>query len=295
MAAAGLRSLFPLSDLSVMGFAEVVPRLPRLAARLHETVREARAAGPALVVGIDSKGFCLRVLAALAKGRAAAPAARAAPSAPALVQYVAPAAWAFPDASARAARLSPAVDELLCILPFESPPFEAAGIPCSYVGHPVLEDAASSASARTEAREPRPAASSSALRDALGLAADETAVCLLPGSRRDEVSANLPHMLEGAERLAGAARPSLLLLPTLPSLRPQVEARLRARPEGSIPAVVVDAAERYASYGACRLAIACSGTVSLELALSRTPQLVVYRSSRLTSWVVRHWLQPTTE
>ena len=133
MGSAGLRSLFPMSDLSVMGFAELLPALPRLALRLRQTVAAAREEAPALVVGIDSKGFCLRVLRALAADRAGGA------STPALAQLAAPSAWAFADARARAVQLSGVLDELLLLLPFEEALYRDAGVPCTFVGHPALE------------------------------------------------------------------------------------------------------------------------------------------------------------
>ena len=130
MEAEGLRSIFPMADLSVMGFAEVLPALPRLAYRLWQTVRAARELGPRVVVGIDSKGFNLRLLSALARGRQPGHTA----GHPALVQYVAPSAWAFADAPRRAAALCGRVDHLLALLPFEPPLFEDAGVRCTFVG-----------------------------------------------------------------------------------------------------------------------------------------------------------------
>ena len=119
MRAEGLASsLFPMSELSVAGFAEVLPSLPRIAARLVQTQRAVRRAQPHVVVGIDSKGFNLRLLRSLAHRRAAA-GRNGIPAAPVLVQYVGPSAWAFGDADARAARLRGGVDELLVLLPFE--------------------------------------------------------------------------------------------------------------------------------------------------------------------------------
>mmetsp|Transcript_27837 Transcript_27837/g.88500 ORF Transcript_27837/g.88500 Transcript_27837/m.88500 type:complete len:290 (+) Transcript_27837:24-893(+) len=118
MRAEGLSSLFPMSELSVAGFAEVLPSLPRIAARLVQTQRAVRRAQPHVVVGIDSKGFNLRLLRSLAHRRAAA-GRNGIPAAPVLVQYVGPSAWAFGDADARAARLRGGVDELLVLLPLE--------------------------------------------------------------------------------------------------------------------------------------------------------------------------------
>ena len=121
MQAEGLQSLFPMEDLSVMGFAEVLPRLPRLRARLHQAIATVRELQPRLVLGIDSKAFNLRLLRALADepGGSVEQCAHTSRQRPALVQYVAPSAWAFRDAEHRASRLAGWLDELLLLLPFE--------------------------------------------------------------------------------------------------------------------------------------------------------------------------------
>ena len=294
MAAAGLKPLFPMDDLSVMGFSELVPALPRLVLRFRQTLAAARAAAPDLVVGIDSKAFCLRVLGALAADRKQLSDGNAArPATPTLVQYVAPSAWAFADAPRRAGRLSGVVDELLVLLPFEPALFEAAGTRCTFVGHPALEEDAdettTSASADVESGGTR------------------GALCLLPGSRRHEVDSNLPIMLDAAERIAHAlaqrdrhdGRSQLpahsidrLLLPAPPSVRALVEAHVRSRPPGSLRAVVTSEVSRHAAYRASSLALACCGTVNTELARAGTPQVAMYRSNALTSLIVRRLLRP---
>ena len=232
MRAAGLHSIFPMADISVMGFAELVPALPRLAMRLYQTIRSVQDSAPDVVVGIDSKAFCLRVLRALAAERQK----HRAP--PALIQYVAPSAWAFADAPRRAAGLASVVDELLVLLPFEAPLFEAAGVPCTFVGHPAMDEATETDVETDEDQAGRP-------RDAL---------CLLAGSRIHEVHANLPLMLRAADEIArescldeqqtgptatlppatASRRIERLLLPAPPSVRAAVEAHVRARPAGSM-------------------------------------------------------------
>lgn len=126
MQAEGLHSLFPMEELSVMGFAEVLPRLLSLRSRLHQSLAAVRELRPSVVLGIDSKAFCLRLLRALAderreKARGSSSAGRGSTRGPALIQYVAPSAWAFRDADQRAARLAETgLDELLLLLPFEA-------------------------------------------------------------------------------------------------------------------------------------------------------------------------------
>jgi lipid-A-disaccharide synthase len=304
-----------------MGFGELIPRLPRLALRLSQTIAAARDARPDLVVGIDSKAFCLRVLAALSADRrrrathSEGTLRAAGAEAPALVQYVAPSAWAFADAPRRAARLAAIVDELLVLLPFEPALYEAAGARCTFVGHPAVADAAHERSA-SDGAPPL----SDALDDALRSGAPRSALCLLPGSRRHEVATHLPLMLDAAERIAQHASSSgsssggsggggtgdiddigssgsigainCLLLPAPPSVRSLVEEAVRARPAGSMRAIVCSETERHAAFSASRLALACCGTINAELALAGTPQVALYRSSPLTAFIVRQVLKP---
>ena len=118
----GLESLFPMSDLSVMGFAEVLPHLPRIVRRLNETTAAVRRLKPDAVVTVDSPGFCLR-LAHHLRG-----------SGIPVIHYVAPQLWAWGPFRAR--KLKKRVDHIMALLPFEVPFFAKYGIPCTYVGHP---------------------------------------------------------------------------------------------------------------------------------------------------------------
>ena len=306
MTSAGLRSLFPMSDLTVMGFAELVPALPRLAMRLIQTVLAVRADTPHMVVGIDSKGFNLRVLRHLSSARPSRTpsAADDEQPTPILVQYVAPSAWAFADAPQRAARLAETVrlDELLVLLPFEAPLYQAAGIRCTFVGHPALEPEGEGA----QERFPHGGSSSDEVSSTVppplppqASSQASSALCVLPGSRPHEIEANLPLMLQAAELIAvevaaradrsgssaelsaheSAQEPLAtgiidhLLLPVPLSLHDAVEAHLRARPPGSLRAQVLHDSERHRAYAHSRLAIACCGTVNVELARARVPQV----------------------
>ena len=163
-----------------MGFAEVLPRLPRLRSRLHQTLAAIRESRPRVVLGIDSKAFCLRLLRALADERAASSSSGRADQ-PSLIQYVAPSVWAFRDAERRASNLAGWLDELLLLLPFERPLFERAGVRCTFVGHPSLED---------DGVPPTPeqrAARAEAFCRRHALSREAPTVCLLPGSRAQEL------------------------------------------------------------------------------------------------------------
>src|SRR5207253_8254694 len=130
MAAQGLHSLVPLSDLAVAGVAEVLPRAPLILRRVRQTVAAIRAQRPDAVVTIDSSGFSWRIAHRLRRHGERLP----------LIHYVAPMVWAWRPGRAR--RMARWYDHLLALLPFEPPYFEAVGLACSYVGHPVIESGA---------------------------------------------------------------------------------------------------------------------------------------------------------
>jgi lipid-A-disaccharide synthase len=254
----GLTSLFPMEELSLLGIAEVLPQVPRLARRLRETAREIARRRPDLVLTIDAPGFALRLQHRLSR----LPLLR--------VHYVAPQVWAW--RAGRAARLTRDLDHLLALLPFEPAYFERHGLACSFVGHPIVEEA----SARRDG--PR-------FRRRYGIADEAPLLCLLPGSRRQELTHHLP-VLKEAVALLWQQMPRLrIALPTLPHLAAQV----RREVDGwSVPVLVLeDREERFEAYAASSVAIAASGTVSLEVALAGLPLITIYKTGPLTAWLAR--------
>ena len=193
MAERGLDSLFPMDELSLIGFTEILPHLPRLARRLRETAREIRRRRPCLVLTINSPGFALR----LQRRLAGLPMLR--------MHYVAPQVWAWRQQ--RAAQLAGDVDHLLALLPFEPPFFERYGLSCSFVGHPITEEAGRQGDGAR-------------FRRRYDIAGDAPLLCILPGSRRGEVTQHLP-LLGQAVALLWRQRSRLrVVLPTLPPWHP---------------------------------------------------------------------------
>ena len=265
----GLDSLFPISELSVMGLAEVLPRLPKLLARLRQASAAVAEAAPDALITIDSPDFCLRVA---ARARAADPTLKT-------IHYVAPTVWAWRPERAR--RMAAHVDHVLALFPFEPPWMQAAGMGCDFVGHPV-------------AAWERPGDDAcAAFRADAGIGADERLLLVLPGSRRGEVGRMLPVLAEVVRR-ACARRPGLrVVLPAVAPLAAEIAAEV-----GSWPGrpVVLDprplspeAAEmrKRTAFASADLALAASGTVSLELAAMGVPMLIAYRFNWLTTRIVR--------
>lgn len=264
MARAGHESLFDMAELSVMGIAEVLPRLPVLQMRIAECVALGLRTRPDALITIDSPDFSFRVARQLRKY---------APEIP-IVHYVAPQIWAWRRGRAR--KIARHVDLVLALLPFEPPLFTGAGLACSFVGHPVVT------------RVPE-ADAGAAFRARHAIPADAPLLGVLPGSRGGEVSRLLAPFGDALRLLSRDAPDLHLFCATLP----QVAAQVRAAAAGWPGRVIIseDASEKLAGFAACDAALAASGTVSLELAACATPHLVAYKVSPLTAMIARRMLQ----
>jgi lipid-A-disaccharide synthase len=258
MAEQEFSSLFPMRELAVMGLAEVLPNIRRLARRLNETTADILARHPAVVVTIDSPGFGLRV------------AARVRPKGFRVLHYVAPQVWAWRPG--RVKRIATEVDRILALLPFEAPFFEKAGIPVDFVGHSILESGADAGdAARFRARH--------------GIGQDERVVLVMPGSRRSEVGRLLP-VFGAALRLTAQQVPRLR--PVVPLAGPVEEAvRAVAADWHPAPILVQDVAEKYDAFAAASAGLIKSGTSSLEVALAGVPMVVGYKLNPLTAIIAR--------
>lgn len=262
MEAEGLASLFPMSDLTLFGLAEILPKLKLVKARLAETVAAARAMRPAAVVTMDSPGFSFRLQRRLGAGWTKR------------IHYVAPTVWAWRPGRAR--EIARFLDRLLVLLPFEPPYFDAVGLPCSFVGHPVVEEGAG--------RGDGPG-----FRIRHGIPPDAPLLVVLPGSRRSEVRALLPVFADVLVRLKARFPGLRIVVPTVGTVAAEVGRAAEAWP---LPAVVVrDAAEKYDAFAAGTVALAASGTVLLELGLARLSTVVAYRVHPVTAAVVRRLLR----
>jgi len=252
MAAEGLESQFPMAELSIMGVAEVIPSIPRVLRRVRETVARIRLLSPAAVVSIDATGFCFRVERAL-KGDGIP-----------LIHYVAPMVWAW--RARRARHVAEFLDHMMTLLPFEPPYFERHGLPTSFVGHPILEEgAAGGDGARFRARH--------------GIASDVPLLAVLPGSRHGETKRLLPVFGVTLGLLRDRFSGLRAVVATVANVAEEVRAAAAAWP---VETLVVGAAEKYDAFAAADAALAASGTVSLELAIARTPMVIAYRVHPLT-------------
>lgn len=258
LAAEGLDSLYPMEDIAHFGAAELLPHLPTILRRIRETVDTVRELRPDAVVTIDIPGFAFRVGKRLAGNDVP------------LIHYVAPQVWAWKPHRAR--DVAGFLHHVIALLPFEPPYFEAEGLPCTFVGHPVLESGAD--------RGDGPG-----FRARHGIAATAPLVCVLPGSRRGEVRRLLPEFAGAVERLA-AERPGLAIaIPAVDSLRETIAESVRGWPVRCV--VTAGESGRFGAFAAADAALAASGTVALELAMAGTPSVIAYRLNPITGWLIR--------
>jgi lipid-A-disaccharide synthase len=259
MAEQGLQSMAPLADLAVAGITEVLPRAPVILRHVRRTVAAIRRMRPDAVVTIDSSGFSWRIAQRLRRRRDRVP----------LIHYVAPMVWAW--RAGRARRMARWYDHLLTLLPFEPPYFERVGLAATHVGHPIVESGAGQGDAAR-------------FRAAHGIAADETVICALPGSRGGEVSRLAPLFGPALRLLEAEIGPFRLVVPTVETVAETVAAAARHWP--GRPIVLRGTEAKYDAFAASRAALAASGSVALELAMARVPMVVAYRLARLTELVL---------
>jgi lipid-A-disaccharide synthase len=264
MRAAGMQSLYPLDDTSVMGLREVVPRIPRILARVRQAADFAAKMQPGITVTIDSPDFTHRVA---KKVRRKAPDLKT-------VCYVAPQVWA--SRPKRAKKMATYFDHVLCLLPFEVPFFAEVGLKATFVGHPVVERAPASGLG-------------DAFRARHGIAPEERILVLLPGSRLNEIRFLWPVFRAAVERTEAATGPLRIVLPTVPNVAARVRALVA---EWKRPVIVTeDANEKFAAFEAADVALAASGTVSTELAIAATPMVIGYRVGKVTAMIARRYIR----
>lgn len=268
MEAEGLSSIFPMTDIAVMGPREVIPRLPLILRRMSETTRHAVETRPDLVVIIDSPDFTHTVAKRIHKK---------APEIP-IANYVSPSVWAWRRGRAKA--MSTYLRKVLALLPFEPAFFRAeAGLDCEYVGHPAIEKIASSEEG-------------AAFREQKGIAPDVPVLLVLPGSRTNEVKRLIGLMGETAAQVAAHHKGLRIVIPVVPHVHDLVVEAVKDWPIE--PVLAFGDEEKRGAFAAATAAIAASGTVSLELGLAGIPMVVAYKIDPIAAWSVSRFLKVPT-
>jgi lipid-A-disaccharide synthase len=260
MREAGCETWRDQTVLNVMGVAEVLPHIPKILKIIGETTQKIMALNPAMVISVDAPDFTLRVMKGLKKAKDQGKIQST------LVHYVAPSVWAWK--AYRAKKLSHIVDHLLCLYPFEPPYFTVHNLPTTCTGHPVLQ---------TEDTGPK--------------ASDEKnlRIGLLPGSRGQELKALLPLFEPVVAKLAAENPGASFIMLAAPSVAERLKETVAT---WDVPVTIIDdPSKKTQTLASLDLALAASGTITLELAWARVPTVVTYRVSPLTAWVGRRLIR----
>ncbi|MGM4987623.1 lipid-A-disaccharide synthase [Tardiphaga sp. 841_E9_N1_2] len=259
MAREGLQSLFPIEELSIIGLAAVVRKLPSILKLITRATEDVLRARPDVLVIIDSPDFTHRVAKRVRQRD---------PSIP-VVNYVSPTVWAWRPGRAKAMRAY--VDHVLALLPFEPEAHQRlGGPPCTYVGHPLIE----------QIDALRPNADEQARRET-----KPPVLLVLPGSRRSEIRHHMATFGATLDLLQKQGTQFELILPTMPHLVEVIAEALKAWPVQ--PRIVVGETEKRAAFRIAHAAFAKSGTVTLELALSGVPMVTAYKAGSVEAWIIR--------
>ncbi|WP_170570185.1 lipid-A-disaccharide synthase [Ruegeria atlantica] len=274
MQAQGLESRFPMAELSVMGLVEVLPKFFHLKRRIAETAQAVLDTQADVLITIDSPDFSLRVAKLVKAG-----------SDIRTVHYVAPSVWAWRPG--RADKMAKVIDHVLALLPFEPPYMERAGMECDFVGHPVASEPEASEKDIQE------------FRAAYNLG-DAPIILALPGSRGGEIERLAPVFGEALRLYLSDRSDARVVVPAVAHMVDTVNGHVQGWPGNP---VVVDPrdmpsdqaqAQKRAAFAAAELALAASGTVSLELAAQATPMVIAYNLNWLTTLIAKRMVKLDT-
>lgn len=264
MAHEGLKSIFDIADLSVMGLAEVIPSIPLVLKRIKQTVADIIRVQPDVVVTIDSWSFSARVHQALRRQKTGI----------LQVHYVAPQVWAWKKK--RAKTMYKYIDLLLTLFPYEPKYFTPYKLETVFVGHPVIESRENWGNGLD-------------FKKRYDIDETQKVLTILPGSRKTEVSRLLPVFLETVKMFMIKHPDFCFVLPTVRTVEKTVRQMVE---ESGLPIQIITGTDdRRGAFLCADVAIAASGTVALELAIADVPHLITYKVSPLTAWVGRHCLK----
>lgn len=262
MQAEGIELFFPQAELAHFGLFELLRQIPHLLCRMGQTVAEVKRRRPAALITIDAPDFCFRVARKL-KGRGIP-----------LIHYVAPTVWAWRPGRAR--KIARFLDHLMVLLPFEPPYFTKEGLGATFVGHPIVESGA-----RQGDKE--------RFRVKFRINPGEEVLTVLPGSRMSEASRLLPVYREAIENLCVQHPHLRIVMPAAPGLAAYMKAETQNWPA---PVTIIESdSDKYDAFAASRAALACSGTVAIELAIAGVPAVIAYKISPLTAFLYRRFVK----
>lgn len=260
----GLKPLFDISDLAIMGIMEIIPSIPKILRHIKTTINDILRVRPDAVITIDSWSFSARIHQALRKKKTGIP----------QIHYVAPQVWAWKKK--RAKTMYKYIDHLLTLFPYEPKYFTPYKLPTDFIGHPVIESEAVHGDAK-------------AFHKKFNVSFGKRIIAILPGSRHTEVSRLLPVFLEAADKIYAENPDVCFVIPTVQTVSSAV--KLMAE-KSKLPIIITETeSDRYNAFKASTAAIAASGTVALELAILDVPHIVAYKVSAFSAFLLRRFLK----
>ena len=263
MISVGLDSLFPMSDLSVMGVLEVAAHARTLTRRINQTVNAILAMHPDIVLTIDSPGFAKSVIKKLRKMSAGQ---KLINDGLKFHHVVAPQVWAW--RAGRAKKYARTFDKLYAFFDFEVPYFTKYGLETIAVGHPIADGLVNRHVSKKRGQND-----------------NEKIITLVPGSRMSEVKRLMPVFRAVVHQLAANGNNEYkFVIPTVETTIEYVRENIKT---WDVMPELVPSAQRYDLYARTYIAIVTSGTVSAELAMLHIPTIVIYKMNPITTWLVR--------
>ncbi len=257
----GLKSLFDITDLAIMGLVEVIPSIPKVLRHMKNTINDIINQKPDMVITIDSWSFSARIHKALRKKNIKT----------FQMHYVAPQVWAWKKR--RAKTMYKYIDHLLTLFPNEPQYFTPHKLPTDFVGHPAIES--SMLTIKTDE-----------FKEKYNIDANKEIALILPGSRHNEVANLLSIFIETKKELQKKNKNLLFVLPTVSTVEKRVK-EMVSKDDDIL--VITTQKERYQAARLAKFAIAASGTVALELAIINVPHVVCYKVPKLTAWIAKHF------
>lgn len=254
---------FDMSEINLIGIAEIFSKIFKMKKLIRKTVNKILKEKPDVLITIDSSGFTHRV----------AKLVRAANKDIKIVHYVAPPAWAWRPWRAR--KMHRFIDLLMTLFPFETKFFEKYNVRSVFVGHPIANDDSIVSATEIEKKD---------FLKKYNISSVDTVLCFLPGSRKSEISRHVPVFIEALKKLGESYKNIKVLVPTLPSHAGILNNMFR-----NVEDVFVISSdyEKYTAMSSSNIAIAASGTVTLELAKLGIPTIVIYKTSKITAFLVK--------
>jgi lipid-A-disaccharide synthase len=263
MAGAGVRLFYDISNLAVLGIIEVLKRLKDIRSAMNILEKQFRIEPPDLLILIDYPGFNLEL------------ARRAKKYNIPVLYYISPKIWAWREG--RIKRIKKYVDRMAVILPFEKKYYKGHGVDVDFVGNPLLGQVQATLT-------------QSEFRARYNIDFDATVIGIMPGSRRQEIAKLLPLFLQAAEKMNSRIEKCVFLLP-LASTLTEDEIKEHAERYGRLLDIRIIKDGHYEAMAACDVAMAASGTLTMELAILRVPMVVCYRVSIVTALLAKPFIK----